>query len=130
MLFNYFLFFANKSLLNLRDLSEKNDTLLNENTTFPFQKKRSRDSNKDGDDKYDCATLFGIPIIFVILFGALIFSFITCIVLYICRCCEDCRPKKYKPNTNNEKKSEYDKKIEMSQMKRDYNYGHINLNSL
>ena len=129
MFFNYFLTFISKSLLNLRDLSEKNETLLNTNTTFPFQKTK-RDSNKKGDDEYDCATLFGIPIIFVILFGALIFSIVTCVVLYICRCCEDCRPKKYKPDTNNEKKEEDDKKIEMSQMKRDYNYGHINLNSL
>ena len=106
---------------------EKNATLVTTNATFPSQK-NLHNLNKEGDN--NDITLFGIPIIFVILIGVLILCVSSCIVVLMCRCRDMFSKKECKHEVKKENKGKYNKKIEMSQAKNNYYCGHIEINSL
>ena len=131
---NYFLDFANKGLLNLRNLLEQNETMLNANTSFPLDNMRRRRvigrQIYNENEEPGSATLFGIPLIFVILIALLFITIVACTAIAIWCWCENRKSKEHKPDPDTEEKEEDDKNIEMSQMKKDDNCGHININSL
>ena len=119
-------FFGKKSFLYIRDLIEKNETLLRINATSPSQKSIHK-VKKDEDDKV--VSLLGIPVIIVILIGILFICVSSCIILLICRCREMFTKKEFKREKRKENKED-NKNIEMSQAKKDYYCGHIQINSL
>ena len=126
-----FLAFANKSLLNIRNLLEQNETTLNPNTTFPLNnRRRQRIRNYIEYEESDRSTLFGIPLIFVILLSILFITIVACIAIAVYCWCETRKSKENNPEPNAEEKEEEDKNIEMSQMKKEYDCGHINIDSL
>ena len=126
-----FLAFANKSLLNIRNLLEQNETMLNPNTTFPLNnRRRQRIRNYIESEESERSTLFGIPLIFVILLSVLFITIVACISIAVYCWCENRKSKEYNPDPKTEDKEEEDKNIEMSQMKKEYDCGHINIDSL
>ena len=126
-----FLAFANKSLLNIRNLLEQNETMLNPNSTLPLNnRRRQRIRNYIEYEESDRSTLFGIPLIFVILLSILFITIVACIAIAVYCWCETRKSKEYNPDPKTEEKEEEDKNIEMSQMKKEYDCGHINIDSL
>ena len=126
-----FLVFANKSLLNIRNLLEQNETMLNPNATLPLNnRRRQRIRNYIEYEESDRSTLFGIPLIFVILLSILFITIVACIAIAVYCWCETRKSKENNPEPNAEEKEEEDKNIEMSQMKKEYDCGHINIDSL
>ena len=127
-----FLAFANKSLLNIRNLLEQNETVLATNRTIADRNRRMRKviivyNEDEGSNK---ATLFEIPLIFVILLVALFITIVACTAIAVYCWCENRKRKENNPDPKTEEKEEDDKNIEMSKMKKDNDCGHINIDSL
>ena len=133
----HFLYFADKGLLNLRNLLEENETMLNDSRLFAPGNRREQGRQKrirhvyNEDEKSDSATLFGVPLILVILIAALFITIVACTAIAIYCWCENSGRKECQPEPKEEEeKEEDDKNIEMSQVNKDENCGHIIINSL
>ena len=132
----HFLFFANKGLLNLRNLLEENETMLNDSRLFSSGNRRDEGRQRrvrhvyNEDKESDSLTLFGVPLIVVILIVALFITIVACTALAIYCWCENSGRKECQPEPKEKEKEEDDKNIEMSQVSKDENCGHIIINSL
>ena len=104
----HFLYFANKGLLNLRNLLEENETMLNDSRLFAPGNRREQGRQKrirhvyNEDEKSDSATLFGVPLILVILIAALFITIVACTAIAIYCWCENSGRKE--PNLSQKKK--------------------------
>ena len=124
MLARTLLFLNTLNMYYFRILSENNDTLVKANTTSSLQKTRAK-TNDEKDNKG--IYVFGLPIYVFILICMLSLALFMIIIAKLWCLCDKYRKKNNKKGENKEKDN---KKIELSKINKDYNFGHIYISSL